>query len=418
MTALPFLLFLQFASLARHLSLSLLQPDFSFSSLAFCVCGYAFGFPCLLSLIACSFPYLLSLIGCRFPCLLSLIACCFPCLLSLSLSAVSPCLLSLISCRFPSLLSRTLACFRFRCYLPLSLTCLSRFASSFSFAYSFNWYCAVPGSLALPICSALPAVSVLSRCLFLPRRQPFLFCFVAYLFCAACHFSSLALLQGSALPAASVLLRSALLAVSPPLCQPFHLRFAFCCQFVLLLLAISASEAGKQSEKNTALQAALLTDGFHRCAVDKALFLKDNPSSTGHPTRLWLVVYVDDLLLMSACEGEVEAAFNALGSKFHLSRILPVTMYLGIEIETDQVGRQLFIHQRRYIQETTVGLQGGTVRTPLTDKLRLEPHALPYKTVTEYLSRVGKISFATHSTRPDLAWAHSWLARGNTQHTF
>ena len=168
----------------------------------------------------------------------------------------------------------------------------------------------------------------------------------------------------------------------------------------------------------TALQAALLSDGFHCCAADKALFFKDIPSSSGCPTRLWLVVYVDNLLLVSACEGEVEAALNALSSKFHLKRILPVTMYLGIEIERDRAGKRLFIHQRRYIQETTEGLQGGTVRTPLTDRLRLEPNAPPYKTVTEYLSRVGKISFAAHSTRPDLAWAHSWLARGNTQHTF
>ena len=168
----------------------------------------------------------------------------------------------------------------------------------------------------------------------------------------------------------------------------------------------------------TALQAALLSDGFHRCAADKALFFQDTISSTGASTRLWLVVYVDDLLLVSACEGEVDAAFTALSSKFHLKRILPLTMYLGIEIERDSVGRRLFIHQRRYIQETTEGTHSGTVRTPLTDRLRLDPNASSYKTVTKYLSIVGKISYAAHSTRPDLAWAHSWLARGNTQHTF
>ena len=159
----------------------------------------------------------------------------------------------------------------------------------------------------------------------------------------------------------------------------------------------------------TALQQALMAMQFRRCPAEPALFFKDDSHTAA---RVWVVVYVDDLLLISAVTSLIRTVFSTLSNSFLLKRIDPVETYLGIELVRNREARRLFIHQQRYLQGATAELSPGSTRTPLTPQLRLDTDTTPAMGETEYLSVVGKVSYAAVSTRPDLSWAHSWLSSG------
>ena len=166
----------------------------------------------------------------------------------------------------------------------------------------------------------------------------------------------------------------------------------------------------------TALQQGLQQIGFRRCPAEPALFFTQRQGTT-----IWVVVYVDDLLLVSSSEALLSSVFTSLSSQFTMKRIEPVETYLGVQIERDIANCKLRLHQARYITEATAATSKGHARTPLTPKLQGDPYSgsdLPAMDETSYLSLAGKISYAACSTRPDLSWPYSWISSGNKQRTF
>ena len=75
----------------------------------------------------------------------------------------------------------------------------------------------------------------------------------------------------------------------------------------------------------SALQKGLQEMGFTRCPAELALFFKDELGS-----RVWVIVYVDDLMLVSPMEQPIERVFQSLSNKFHPKRIDTVCTYLGV----------------------------------------------------------------------------------------
>ena len=166
----------------------------------------------------------------------------------------------------------------------------------------------------------------------------------------------------------------------------------------------------------TALQQGLQQIGFRRCPAEPALFFHQRQGVT-----IWVVVYVDDLLLVSPSETLLSTVFSSLSSQFTMKRIEPVETYLGVQIERDSANCKIRLHQARYITEATAGISKGHARSPLTPKLQEDPLSdqdSPAMDETSYLSLAGKISYAACSTRPDLAWPYSWISSGNKQRTF
>ena len=110
-----------------------------------------------------------------------------------------------------------------------------------------------------------------------------------------------------------------------------------------------------------------------------------------------MIVYVDDLLLVSPSESLLSTVFTALSSQFTMKRIEPVETYLGVQIERDIPEGQLRLHQTRYITEATATSSKGHARTPLTPHLHLDHPSdsdSPALDETSYLSLAGKISHA------------------------
>ena len=60
--------------------------------------------------------------------------------------------------------------------------------------------------------------------------------------------------------------------------------------------------------------------------VDDALYWIDD----GAGVRLWLLVYVDDLLMASSSTSLLQATHDVLSAAFNINRIELVEMYLGM----------------------------------------------------------------------------------------
>ena len=59
---------------------------------------------------------------------------------------------------------------------------------------------------------------------------------------------------------------------------------------------------------------------------------------------MWVIVYADNLLLVSPMEQLTERVFQSLSSKFHIKRIDSVCTYIGAQIEHDVLQKRLFFH--------------------------------------------------------------------------
>ena len=129
-------------------------------------------------------------------------------------------------------------------------------------------------------------------------------------------------------------------------------------------------------------------------------------------------MYVDDILFASESASLLQHTFDSLSQQFLMKRIEPVDTYLGVQIVRNPETHRLFIHQQRYVEQATAAVGGGSAVTPLTFCLRIDADDVtPAVPQTPYLSAVGKLSYASIGTRPDVTFALSWLAGGNNSRT-
>jgi hypothetical protein len=105
-----------------------------------------------------------------------------------------------------------------------------------------------------------------------------------------------------------------------------------------------------------------------------------------------------------------------LNSEFKMVDIGPATYYLGVQIQ--QGAHQIILTQEAYARQLLerYGLQGANLRryplSPTVEREVLEhPEALPDP--QPYQKLVGELLYLAMMTRPDLAFAVSWLGRVN-----
>ncbi|CAI7822549.1 unnamed protein product [Closterium sp. NIES-54] len=79
--------------------------------------------------------------------------------------------------------------------------------------------------------------------------------------------------------------------------------------------------------------------------VDQALYYKDGASGK----RVWLLIYVDDLLAASEDQQLLQDLKELLAKVFQLREVEPVERYLGLQIVCDRPNRTLLLHQNVYV---------------------------------------------------------------------
>ena len=163
-----------------------------------------------------------------------------------------------------------------------------------------------------------------------------------------------------------------------------------------------------------ALRGVLQGMGYKKSNADPALFYWDNEG-----TRAWVAVYVDDLLIVCDEESRCYQTYDHLSNHFTMKRITPVTTYLGLQLEWQQEGAAVTLHQKDYtgrVQAKMIKGVGGGVETPLAQGVDWKAGLKESAVVEEraYKSALGTLSYLSTSTRPDLTYAYSTLAQGTT----
>lgn len=188
---------------------------------------------------------------------------------------------------------------------------------------------------------------------------------------------------------------------------------------VLLLGAplYGLKQAGRQWNKK--LHKVLVSMGFKRLESDRSVYIyvRDN-------VRIIIPVHVDDLTLASKSQAAIDQTIDELSKHFKLRNLGPTTFLLGIAISRDRPKRTIFLSQRQYIIDMLERYQldkCNSVLTPMEHGLRLSKQQAPqndeeiaFMQDKPYLNAVGSLMYLAITTRPDIQYAVSALARFNS----
>jgi hypothetical protein len=145
----------------------------------------------------------------------------------------------------------------------------------------------------------------------------------------------------------------------------------------------------------------LLTIGFTTSTADPSLFVFRQGS-----TLLYLLLYVDDIILTGNSTAAVTSLITQLAATFELKDLGPLRYFLGLQIEYGP--DCLFVHQRKYITDLLSKFNMPTCKaasTPFSISHKLQPSSKAILSdPTPYRSLVGALQYATF-TRPDITYA-------------
>ncbi|CAI5498436.1 unnamed protein product [Closterium sp. Naga37s-1] len=138
----------------------------------------------------------------------------------------------------------------------------------------------------------------------------------------------------------------------------------------------------------------------------------------------WVLVYVDDLLVVSSSAEMLKELKELMEASFELRKISPVQKNLGLEIVRDKPTRKLWLHQqgyadklrRRFIDKEQTG---RTSKTPVSvdayAELTFDDEEAQERQEEEYRQKVGSLQFAATTTRQNIPFACSKLGSGLTR---
>jgi hypothetical protein len=124
--------------------------------------------------------------------------------------------------------------------------------------------------------------------------------------------------------------------------------------------------------------------------------------------QMYLLIYIDDIIVASSTDAAVEALLNDLRSEFALKDLGPLNYFLGIEVKLSSDG--IVLTQEKYTRDILrqVGMQDcKAMCTPLpaAEKLSLsDGDSLTSDDATNYHSVVGALQYLT-LTRPDVSFS-------------
>ncbi|CAI7788606.1 unnamed protein product [Closterium sp. NIES-54] len=185
----------------------------------------------------------------------------------------------------------------------------------------------------------------------------------------------------------------------------FHLPFPADSVWQLRRLVYGLRQAPR--EWHAKLAATLAELGFRTSRSDANLFLRASPSP------FYILVYVDDMILLIADLTELELVKAELGSRLKCKDLGELQHYLGMTITRDCSARTISLSQGHYLQQVLERFdmaRGGAQHTPLSVGHHLSPPTFPSTSSHPYPELIDSLMYAMVSTRPDLAYPISVLA--------
>ncbi|CAM8966946.1 unnamed protein product [Rhodiola kirilowii] len=175
----------------------------------------------------------------------------------------------------------------------------------------------------------------------------------------------------------------------------------------------------KQSPRqwNKKFNDCMMSLGFARSNYDTCLYLR----RLKHETVSYVLLYVDDILIISNSKPEITSIKTDLSKHFDMKDMGFAQKILGIKLFRDRISGKMFLSQVDYVNKvldkfsmkhaksTSIPLGGHLIFSkddcPKTELEKQEMHDIPYDVA------VGSVMYAMLCTRPDLGFAISVLSR-------
>lgn len=150
--------------------------------------------------------------------------------------------------------------------------------------------------------------------------------------------------------------------------------------------------------------------GFVPSEADPGLYIKQHEEGI-----IFLLVYVDDILLASATDTIIDSVVVAVGKAFDIRDLGEPGYFLGMELERDRAAGYLKLTQTRMTKELVkkFNLQDANPKVvPLSPAVKLSKTGEELdKSKNGYSELVGSLLYLSVCTRPDIAQAVGALAR-------
>lgn len=159
---------------------------------------------------------------------------------------------------------------------------------------------------------------------------------------------------------------------------------------------------------NKIFHEALTEFGFIQNDIDKCLYSLNDERNT-----CYLIIHVDDLLIVSNNLILIDNLKDHLTSKFELKDLGNAKHFLGIDITKDDEGNY-HLSQLRYIEKIVADaglMDGKPSKCPLMTGYFKHVDNEPLKTNNEYRKLIGMLLYVSNNTRPDIAASVSILSK-------
>ncbi|KAJ4730101.1 Retrovirus-related Pol polyprotein from transposon TNT 1-94 [Melia azedarach] len=157
--------------------------------------------------------------------------------------------------------------------------------------------------------------------------------------------------------------------------------------------------------------------GYTRSPYDCCVYY----SKATNGSLIYLVLYVDDMLIAAENKSDVQKLKDLLSIEFEMKDLGAARKIQGMEIYRDRSKKKLFLSQKGYIQKILSRFGMSTAKpidTPSDANAHLSVAFAPksveekeYMSRVPYTSAVGSLMYAMVCTRPDLAQSVSVVSR-------
>ncbi|KAF5775122.1 putative RNA-directed DNA polymerase [Helianthus annuus] len=147
--------------------------------------------------------------------------------------------------------------------------------------------------------------------------------------------------------------------------------------------------------------------GFRHNSADRCIYTKCEPGYT-----VVICLYVDDMLIISTHLEGISETKKYLSLNFKMKDLGEVDTILGIKVK--RAGSQISLSQSHYIEKILTKFQHLNIKefnTPFDPSVKLNVNSGRAVAQLEYASAIGSMMYATHCTRPDIAFAVSKLSQ-------